>query len=67
MKEYEVAMLLVAMQTNITLRLKGHITSAASFFSAMRDNINIDDIFKTAGWNNNKTFEFFYNKTITMD
>lgn len=46
---------------------KGHSTRAASSSAAMRENIGIDEILRTAGWNNSKTFKTFYDKVIVED
>ena len=54
-------------ETGDTSVFKGDSKTTTSSPSAMRDNVNIDDIFKTAGRTNNRTFEKFYNRTIMMD
>lgn len=46
---------------------KPHSTRAASTSAARRDDIPIDEILKTAGWSNNKTFKTFYDKVIMAD
>lgn len=43
---------------------KAHSTRAASSSAAKRNNVPIDDILKSAGWSNSKTFETFYDKII---
>lgn len=43
---------------------KAHSTRSASVSAAFNININIEDILKTAGWTNAKTFAKFYNKPI---
>ena len=41
-----------------------HSTRAASASAAFKMDTNIDDILKTAGWSNAKTFAKFYNKPV---
>lgn len=44
---------------------KAHSTRSASVSAAFQLNTNIEEILKTAGWSNAKTFAKFYNKPIT--
>ena len=44
-----------------------HSTRAASCSKAKVDEIHIDEILKTAGWSNSKTFEKFYNKNVLVE
>ena len=43
---------------------KAHSTRAASCAKAKHDNIPVDDIIKTAGWSNNRTYKQFYDKIV---
>lgn len=43
---------------------KTHSTRAASSSSARDNNVNIDDIMKTAGWSNASTFKKYYDKAV---
>ena len=43
---------------------KAHSTRAASCAKAKSDDIPIDEIMKTAGWTNNKTYKKFYEKAV---
>ena len=47
-----------------TAIFKAHSTRAASCSRAKKDCVPIDDILKTAGWSNKRTFEKFYDKVI---
>lgn len=45
-----------------TTKFKAHSTRAAASSAAMNKFVPIDEIMKTAGWSNEKTFQVFYNK-----
>ena len=46
---------------------QAHSTRAASYSKAKNDNVSTDDILKTAGWSNDRTFKKFYDKIIMVD
>ena len=46
---------------------QAHSTRAASCSKAKNDNVSTDDILKTAGWSNDRTFKKFYDKIIMVD
>ena len=50
--------------TNI---FKPHSTRAASTSAALKANVNLAHILKTAGWSNASTFAKFYNKPVLED
>ena len=43
---------------------KAHSTRAAASSRARQDNVNVDDILKTAGWSSRHTFRKYYDKVI---
>ena len=43
---------------------KAHSTRAAASSRARQDNVNVDDILKTAGWSSRHTFAKYYDKVI---
>ena len=55
----------VLLESGIDISIyKPHSTRAASVSRAKADSVDVNEILKTAGWTNNRTFEIFYNKII---
>ena len=55
----------VLLESGINISIyKLHSTRVASVSTAKADSVDVNEILKTAGWTNNRSFEIFYNKII---